>query len=50
MDSDLLKERVICPISLEELERRWNTIREIMKEKHMDFLLIQNNNDYWGVC
>ena len=46
--SDLLKERVIRPISTQELERRWKAVRKVMKEKKVDFLLIQNNNDYLG--
>ena len=46
--SDLLKERVIHPISTQELERRWAAVREVMKAKKVDFLLIQNNNDYLG--
>ena len=48
MSSDLLKERVIHPISTQELERRWKAVRPIMKAKKVDFLLIQNNNDYLG--
>jgi len=47
--SDLLKERVIRPISTQELERRWKAVREVMKAKKIDFLLVQNNNDYLGV-
>ncbi len=48
MSSDLLKEKVVHPISTQELERRWKAVREIMKAKKIDFLLIQNNNDYLG--
>ena len=48
MDSDLLKQKVIRPISSEELERRWNATRDVMKERHVDFLLIHNSNDYLG--
>jgi len=48
MDSDLLRERVVHPISTAELERRWNAVRDVMKAKGIDFLLIQNNNDYLG--
>lgn len=48
MDADLLTQKVIYPISTEELERRWEATRDVMKEKHIDFLLIQNNNDYLG--
>jgi len=45
---ELLKERVMKPISDAELERRWKAVREVMKEKKVDFLLIENNNDYLG--
>jgi Xaa-Pro aminopeptidase len=48
MSSDLLREKVIHPISTEELERRWKAVRDVMKGKRIDFLLIQNNNDYLG--
>jgi len=48
MSSDLLKERVIHPISSQELARRWKAVRGVMKAKKVDFLLIQNNNDYLG--
>ena len=48
MGPDLLKEKVVRPISTEELQRRWKAVREIMKGERIDFLLIQNNNDYVG--
>lgn len=48
MSGDLLEERVMHPISLAELERRWMAVREAMKAREVDFLLIQNNNDYLG--
>jgi hypothetical protein len=48
MIGDLMKERVIHPISTDELERRWKAVREAMKDRGIDFLLIQNNNDYLG--
>jgi Xaa-Pro aminopeptidase len=48
MSGDLLKEKVICSISTGELERRWKAARTIMKQKKIDFLLIQNSNDYLG--
>ena len=48
MQNNLLTERVMRPISTGELERRWKAIREVMKEHRIDFLLIQNNNDYLG--
>ena len=45
---ELLKEKVIKPISDEELERRWKAVRDVMKSRKVDFLLIENNNDYLG--
>ena len=39
---------MIQPISTEELERRWRLTRELMKERGIDFLIIQNSNDYLG--
>jgi Xaa-Pro aminopeptidase len=48
MQNDVMGERVIHPISSEELERRWKAVREVMQERGVDFLLIQNNNDYLG--
>ena len=48
MESDSIKERVVAPISTAELTRRWKAVREVMKEARIDFLLIQNNNDYLG--
>jgi len=48
MGSDLLRQKVIHPISTEELKRRWIAVRKVMKQKHIDFVLIQNDNDYLG--
>ena len=48
MDADLLTQKVIYPISTEELERRWEATRDVMKDKRINFLLIQNNTDYLG--
>ena len=48
MGNELLRERVMRPISTGELERRWKAVRAVMKEQKIDFLLIQNNNDYLG--
>jgi Xaa-Pro aminopeptidase len=45
---ELLKERVIKPISDGELERRWKAVREVMKAKKVDFLMIENSADYLG--
>ena len=46
--SDLLKEKVLHPISTQELERRWKAVRELMKANKVDVLLMQNSNDYLG--
>jgi Xaa-Pro aminopeptidase len=48
MAGDLLKENVVHPISTQELERRWAAVRDVMKQKKVDFLLIQNSEDYLG--
>ena len=48
MDTDLLKQKVLCPISTAELERRWQAVRDLMEEEKIDFLLIQNSEDYLG--
>ena len=48
MASDTLHEKVIAPISDQELERRWKLVREVMKEKKIDFVLAQNGSDYLG--
>jgi Xaa-Pro aminopeptidase len=48
MDSDLMKELVIDPISTAELERRWKATRQAMKDDGIDFLIIQNDDDYLG--
>jgi Xaa-Pro aminopeptidase len=44
----LLREKVIHPISTEELERRWAAVRDVMGERRIDFLIVQNTNDYLG--
>lgn len=46
--NEQLRERVIRPISTGELERRWAAVRDQMRLRKVDFLLIQNNNDYLG--
>jgi Xaa-Pro aminopeptidase len=48
MINETLAEKVIYSISTEELERRWTAVRQVMKEKKVDFLVVQNNNDYLG--
>lgn len=46
MTESKLKEKVICPISDGELERRWKAVREVMAEAKVDFLIAQSSNDY----
>jgi Xaa-Pro aminopeptidase len=41
-------ERVMRPVSDEELERRWAAVRKGMEERKIDVLLMQNNNDFMG--
>lgn len=41
-------ERVIRPISDQELARRWAAVRKAMGERKVDVLLMQNNNDFMG--
>jgi len=41
-------ERIHHPISTKELERRWAAVRAAMKERGIDALLMQNNNDFMG--
>jgi len=39
-------ERVRFSISKEELTRRWDAVRQVMKEEKIDFLVMQNDNDF----
>ena len=41
-------ERLLNPISIAELERRWAAARKEMAERKIDALLMQNNNDWLG--
>ena len=41
-------ERRLTPISDAELERRWAAVRREMRERGIDALLMQNNNDWLG--
>src|SRR3990167_8150281 len=45
---NILSERINTPISTAELERRWAAVRAAMEERHIDVLLMQNNNDHMG--
>ncbi len=42
------KEALTQAISTEELERRWKEVRARMKEKAIDFLVMQNDNEWLG--
>jgi Xaa-Pro aminopeptidase len=43
-----LDELLAYSISLRELERRWKEVRERMKEEEIDFLVMQNDNEWLG--
>ena len=45
---DIAKERIRVQISTAELERRWTAVRAGMKEKGIDFLIMQNSNQFLG--
>ncbi len=42
------KERLTKCVSTAELERRWKAVREKMQEKKIDYLVIQNSEEYLG--
>lgn len=48
MNDDLLRQKVMTPVSTAELERRWSAVRERMAEHRVDFLVAHNHNDYLG--
>ena len=48
MDEELLKQKVIRPISSQELERRWRAVQKAMEDKKIDFVMAQSTNDYLG--
>ena len=41
-------EKINSPISNAELERRWAAVRSAMRERKIDVLLMQANNDFMG--
>lgn len=41
-------ERRLTPISDAELERRWTAVRKEMRERNIQALVMQNNNDWLG--
>jgi Xaa-Pro aminopeptidase len=42
------RERLVTSISTEELERRWKAARAWMKEQGVDYLLMRNDEEYFG--
>ncbi len=42
------KEKLMKRISTPEMERRWTAVREMMKEKKIDYLVIQNSEEFLG--
>lgn len=42
------KEMLTQAISTQELERRWKEVRTRMREKRVDFLVTQNENEWLG--
>src|SRR4030042_6742516 len=40
--------RIRTRISTSELERRWKAVRQAMKEKNLDFLVMQSHTDVLG--
>src|SRR5512139_147572 len=42
------REIVTVSISDQELERRWKEVRKRMKEEKIDFLVMQNDNEWLG--
>ena len=42
------KETLTTSISTPELERRWNSVREVMRDKKIDYLLMRNDGEFLG--
>jgi hypothetical protein len=42
------KERLTTSIPTDELERRWQAVREVMRDKNIDFLLVRNDEEFLG--
>ncbi len=43
------KQRLVKTISDAEVERRWKAVREMMREKKIDYLVIQRPRSSWAV-
>jgi len=42
------KDRLVTSISTDELERRWEASRDLMKDRGIDYLLMRNDEEYFG--
>jgi hypothetical protein len=42
------EENLLHPISNQELERRWQLMRDEMRERKIDLLVMQNSTDHLG--
>lgn len=42
------KERLVPSVSTSELERRWKAAREMMRDRKIDFLLMRQDEEYYG--
>lgn len=42
------KDQLTKSVSTAELERRWKAVREMMRERKIDYLVIQNSEEYLG--
>ena len=42
------KQRLTTCVSTAELERRWKAVREQMKERKIDYLVMQTSEEYMG--
>ena len=43
-----IEDKIHNPISTKELERRWALVRKAMRDRKIDVLLMQANNDFMG--
>ena len=42
------KERLVTSVSTGELERRWKAAREMMRDRKIDFLVMRQDEEYYG--
>ena len=45
---DIEKQRLCTPISTDELQRRWQAVRNAMQDRGIDFLIMQNTDQFLG--